>query len=121
MADLGVGRPVAVVGEVVEGLGSQVHVAAAGVGVDQALADVVLDGRVVGHAHAHVVVHLAGGVVLGDVHGGQADAVPAGRLINSNKKRTVFRATLIRRKELIHLKLNHYQLFILRITMSKQE
>jgi hypothetical protein len=49
-----------------------------GIGVDDRLAHIVLDGRVIADAQADVDVLLLGGVRLGDVDHRHRDAVPAG-------------------------------------------
>ena len=68
------------VGDLVHRMGDREHEAARGLGVHDRLAHRVLDGRVVAHAHAHVLVLLDGGMADGDVDRAQRDAVPhAGR------------------------------------------
>ena len=63
-------------GDLVERLGDGEHEQPAGVRVHHGLADVVLDRRVVGDAHADVHVALARGVARGDVDRAERDAVP---------------------------------------------
>ena len=72
----GLERAGVVVGDLVEGLGDGEDEQPAGVRVHHGLADVVLDRRVVGHAHADVHVALARRVAGGDVDRAERDPVP---------------------------------------------
>ena len=65
-----------VIGHLVERLRDREGEHAAGVGVHQTLADVVLDCRVVGYAQTNVNVALARRVALGDVDRAHRDAAP---------------------------------------------
>jgi len=60
----------------IQGLRDRQHQQPGRVRVDDSLADVILDGRVVRDPQAHVDVALAGGVPLGDVYRAERYSVP---------------------------------------------